>query len=360
MTELARVVQLSEKIMDAPYVVKIMDYGVDPAPYIVMEYYPMNLRFLIENPIINVSLLDRLKIMLKISKIMAYAASIGVHHGDLKPENILVKEDQGKYYPAVADWGGRFTSCYSAPEVYEFGQKAVTEKSDMWSFGVILYEIYTQEKLFKNEEDYVKRVKDDIKVDLDDKKLAGIINNCLHKDPASRPSFSEIVKELRDYISIDLALRISKDPLDHLFEKANVYVVKGDIVNLEEVLNQLKEIASYHASTRVDLHGIIAFTDSIIISLSKILKVYSYLSKEVKPSVDRILPFYKDIFEIVDEELQAKLKKNEYTGIMIPFLEYFKTSTIDSQSKSKLIEWTEILCELILDYYHMKIKRAVK
>ncbi|MEM1687630.1 MAG: protein kinase [Zestosphaera sp.] len=182
-------------------------------------------------------------------------------------------------------------------------------KSDVWSFGVILYEICTQEKLFKNEEDYVKRVKDDIKVDLDDKRLAGIINKCLRKDPGSRPSFSEIVKELRDYISIDLASRISEDPLDHIFKKANLHVVKGDVVNLEEVLNQLKEIASYPASMRADLHGIIAFTDSIIISLGKLLKVYSYLSKEVKPSVDKILPLYKDIFEIVDEELQAKLKK---------------------------------------------------
>lgn len=358
--EIARVSKLSEKIKDLPYVVKIVDYGVQPAPYIVMEYYPMNLRFLIENPIINVSLLDRLKIMLKISKIMAYAASIGVHHGDLKPENILVKEDQGKYYPAVADWGGKFTPCYSAPEVYRFGQEAVTEKSDVWSFGVILYEVYTQEKLFKNEEDYVKRVKNDIKVDLDDRKLADIINKCLRVDPASRPSFSEIVRELRDYISMDLASRISKDPLDHLLERANLYVVKGDVVNLEEVFKQLKEIATYYASTRVDLHGIISFTDSIINILSKLLKVYNYLSKEVRPSVDKILPLYKSIFETDDEELQAKLKKNEYTRSIILLLEYFKTSTLDPQSKSKLIEWTEVLFEIILDHYHTKIKQFIK
>ncbi|MEM4601299.1 MAG: protein kinase, partial [Desulfurococcaceae archaeon] len=102
------------------------------------------MRIFIENPILNASPIDRLKIMLKISKVMAYTASIGVHHGDLKPENILVRDDQGRYYPVVADWGGGFTPCYSAPEVYRSGHKMVTEKSDVWSFGVILYEVYTQ------------------------------------------------------------------------------------------------------------------------------------------------------------------------------------------------------------------------
>ncbi|MEM1669111.1 MAG: hypothetical protein QXM53_10675, partial [Thermofilaceae archaeon] len=182
----------------------------------------------------------------------------------------------------------------------------------------------------------------------------------LRVDPASRPSFSEIVRELRDYISMDLASRISKDPLDHLLERANLYVVKGDVVNLEEVFKQLKEIATYYASTRVDLHGIISFTDSIINILSKLLKVYNYLSKEVRPSVDKILPLYKSIFETDDEELQAKLKKNEYTRSIILLLEYFKTSTLDPQSKSKLIEWTEVLFEIILDHYHTKIKQFIK
>ncbi|MEM1604595.1 MAG: hypothetical protein QW732_08355 [Zestosphaera sp.] len=127
-------------------------------------------------------------------------------------------------------------------------------------FGiVILYEIYTQERLFKNEADYVKQVEEDIKVELDDKKLASIINKWLRINPVSRPSFSEIVKKLRDYISIDLASRISKDSLDYLFERASVHVEKEDINSVEEVLNQLKEIASYNASTSVDLHIILLF-----------------------------------------------------------------------------------------------------
>uniref|UniRef100_A0A7J3KEA0 Protein kinase domain-containing protein n=1 Tax=Staphylothermus marinus TaxID=2280 RepID=A0A7J3KEA0_STAMA len=347
--ELAKIVQLTEKLKDVPYVVRVVDYGVQPVPFIVMEYYPMNLRIFIENPIINVSLIDRLKIMLKISKVMAYASSIGVHHGDLKPENILVKEDQGKYYPVVADWGGGFTPCYSAPEVFESGQKAITEKSDVWSFGVILYEIYTQEKLFKNIEDYVKRVKEDIRVELDDKKLADIINKCLRLDPDNRPSFSEIVSEIRDYISIDLASRISKDRLDYLFEKASLYVEKGDISSLGEVLNQLKKIASYDESTSV-----------IVTVLDKMGKVFYHLSQESKLNVDKILPLYKDIFEIVDEDLRAKLEKDEYTRSIIPFLEYYKAFTIDPQDKNKLIEWTDRLREVIVDYYNMKIKRAVR
>ena len=105
----------------------------------------------------------------------------------------------------------------------------------------------------------MKQVEEDIKVELDDKKLASIINKWLRINPVSRPSFSEIVKKLRDYISIDLASRISKDSLDYLFERASVHVEKEDINSVEEVLNQLKEIASYNASTSVDLHIILLF-----------------------------------------------------------------------------------------------------
>ncbi|MEM1604594.1 MAG: hypothetical protein QW732_08350 [Zestosphaera sp.] len=80
----------------------------------------------------------------------------------------------------------------------------------------------------------------------------------------------------------------------------------------------------------------------------------------MKPNVGKILPLYKDIFEVVDEELRAKLKKDEYTGSIIPFLEYFKTSTINPQDRSKLVEWTGELREILFDYYNMKIKQVIK
>ena len=348
-SEIGKVVHLVEKLGNTPYIVSIVDYGVQPAPYIVMEYYPANLRIFIENPILNASPIDRLKIMLKISKVMTYAVSIGVHHGDLKPENILVRDDQGRYYPVVADWGGGFTPCYSAPEVYRSGHKMVTEKSDVWSFGVILYEIYTQKRLFKDEADYMKQIERDIRVELKDKKLEDIINKCLCIDPKSRPSFREIVKELRDYISIDLGSRVSRDPLDYLLEKASIYAEKGDIDGVEEMLKKSREIISLDGSM-----GAIFSTVAII--FNKMAKVFYLLSEERVLNVDEIKPLYEDIFEQVGEELKARLKEDKYTVGILPLLEYHKIIT--STEKGILRMWTDRLREIIFEYYIMKIKQA--
>lgn len=80
----------------------------------------------------------------------------GVVHADLKPENLLVFGDRLKLSDFnTAVWRSRIgaeivphpwqttTSCYRAPELYA-RQADCTEAIDVWSAGVVLYEIYTR------------------------------------------------------------------------------------------------------------------------------------------------------------------------------------------------------------------------
>jgi serine/threonine protein kinase len=82
---------------------------------------------------------------------MRYAHGRSCVHKDLKPQNIFVQKDGT---PVIGDFAtGKLlelelsesndilSSLYLAPELCEDSDQEVTEKVDVWSFGIILYEI---------------------------------------------------------------------------------------------------------------------------------------------------------------------------------------------------------------------------
>src|SRR5580698_3904879 len=141
----------------------------------------------------------------------------GVVHRDLKPENILIDQADNLY---VSDFGlakslapeassmtrvGQLmgTPRYMSPEQVE--GKEVDQRSDLYSLGLILFEIYTAEVPFRGEsalQIMYQRVtaapKDPrtLRHDLPDY-LATIILKCLERDPAKRfQSAREILTDL--------------------------------------------------------------------------------------------------------------------------------------------------------------------
>lgn len=88
-----------------------------------------------------------ISIFTKIIKACAFAEKNHILHRDLKPANILFKNGQ----PQVADWGfSRYlreeltatsfvgSPAYMAPELLNGSE--YTNKADVWSFGVMVYE----------------------------------------------------------------------------------------------------------------------------------------------------------------------------------------------------------------------------
>jgi eukaryotic-like serine/threonine-protein kinase len=141
-----------------PNVVRILDLGIaDDHAYIAMEYFPRgDLRSHIAKGMRST---DAVKALIDMASALEVVHTIGVLHRDLKPGNVMVRSD-GSF--ALIDFGlakhcavevditaaGQIfgTPYYMSPE-QGHGQK-LDERSDLYSLGVIFYEMLTGKKPF--------------------------------------------------------------------------------------------------------------------------------------------------------------------------------------------------------------------
>jgi eukaryotic-like serine/threonine-protein kinase len=215
--------------LNHPSICTVYDLGEDAGrAFIAMEYVDgETLSARIEKGPLSVD--ETIKIAIALANALSAAHTKGIIHRDLKPSNIMLTNTGVKLLDfGLAKWERPTTSDepteeslateaqiagtlpYMSPEQLRGAE--VDARSDVFSFGVVLYEMLTGRRAFQGQS------RRDIVTAVDDEELSPsrkfvrnapndlerVIRRCLQKNPDDRYALmSEIVRELEDYDAAD-------------------------------------------------------------------------------------------------------------------------------------------------------------
>ena len=160
-------------LMDHTNIAKVFEAGETTAgrPYFVMEYVP-GLPITDYSDKHRLTIKERLLLFVQVCEGVQHAHQKSILHRDLKPSNVLVEELDGRAVPKIIDFGlakataqrlteitmfteiGTMvgTPSYMSPEQADGNERSIDTRTDVYSLGVILYELLVGALPFESQE----------------------------------------------------------------------------------------------------------------------------------------------------------------------------------------------------------------
>ncbi|NNF04410.1 MAG: protein kinase [Rhodothermales bacterium] len=233
---IAQIYQIDDAVpSDAPH-------GTQPSPFIAMEYIdgePLDDRIK-RGPL---ELAEAVRLATQIAGALGEAHEKGIVHRDVKASNVMLTS---KGDAKVLDFGLALTEAstkltrmgstlgtvaYMSPE--QARGDAVDHRTDIWAFGVVLYEMLTGQRPFESTYDQaivysilnvepppIREVNQDVP-----ERISALVSTCLEKDRSDRiGTMADVVAELQNVDSSPEQARSDSDARPERFPRAAVVV----------------------------------------------------------------------------------------------------------------------------------------
>ncbi len=342
-------VDVTNKIMKLshPYIAKIYDAKFNENDqYIIMEYVEgYSLRALLDHADFCV-IKDAVYIVIQILRALQNAHFNGIIHRDLRPQNILIDDDDGKV--KVKDFGidyliydnrtGLYKNkiqnkeriYYISPEVAE-GLEA-DERSDIYSVGVMMYEMLTGSKPFDGEPEeiinmHINESPERLKTLVFEMKfgLEEIIVKAMEKNPDNRyQNVSEMIEDIEAFMqNPEISFGYYKENEDGDLVDCENLDNRNNVLEIIDMYNQIvndafKYQTSYYHRIKswkevdiIDRFASVEFRDA----LQNLIKDWTDLKKQLNKAKEEINDWknkYKNLMVQNGEmtEQIEKLRKN--------------------------------------------------
>jgi serine/threonine-protein kinase len=310
--------------MNNPHICAIYDVGEG---YLVMEYVEGTP---IKGPLPTKEALD---FATQIATALEAAHLQGIIHRDLKPANILITHGQVKLLdfghakqqspdladidPVTLEGTVLGTAAYMSPE--QARGKPVDPRSDIFSFGAVLYELLSGRRAFTGNTvlDVLNNiVSDDPRPVETTPEFRRIVTRCLCKDPAAR---FQSVSELKDALAeIQLEVVPQKHPTLAVLPFVNLSADPGNEYFsdglTEEIINELSQIPGLRVTARTSAF-VFRKRDEDIRKIAETLNVDSILEGSVRQSGTKVRVTAQLISAVDGCHLWSKTYDRELTEV---------------------------------------------